>query len=82
MTKSCKQILSLLTRCFYSKETISTQLPTSHNDITTIAYLSNTCPLYLIIETIQTIDHMAQSVDDSCNKQQSDLLLQSIDNIS
>lgn len=62
-----------MTRCLYSNKTISNQLLTTNDDITTIASLSNTCPLFLIIETIPTIDHAVQSVDDSCNKQQSDL---------
>jgi hypothetical protein len=71
MVRSCKQ--SLLTRCFCSNKIISTQLPTSNDDIITIASSSNTCSLYSIMETIQTIDHRIQSVDDNCYKQQNDL---------
>jgi len=54
---------------FREEEMMRIQLPRIQNDITMITYLSSTCPLRLIRKTIQFINNMVQSIDDSCYKQ-------------
>ncbi|CAF1284161.1 unnamed protein product [Rotaria sp. Silwood1] len=72
MAKSYKQSSSLLTRCLRSNKTISTSIPISNSHIKMSTHMSNTCLLSSVVEAIQTIDQMVQSVENSNHKQQGD----------
>ncbi|CAF2782223.1 unnamed protein product [Rotaria sp. Silwood2] len=72
MAKRYKQSSSLLTRCIRSNKTISTSVPTSNSHIKTSTHMSNTCLLSSVVEAIQTIDQMVQSVKITNDKQQGD----------
>ncbi|CAF3822039.1 unnamed protein product [Rotaria sordida] len=72
MAKSYKQSSSLLTRCLRSNRTISTSIPTSNSHINISTHMSNTSPLSSVVEAIQTIDQMVQSVENIYDTQESD----------
>lgn len=74
MDKRYKHSSSILTKCLRFNKKNSRQIPTNNNN-------NITCPLSSVIETIQTIDQLVQSVENNSNKQQNDSKTMNIDQI-